>query len=239
MRVNVTRAVATLTLCVALAPAVFGQGNCVHPRIISVTGTAEIKVAPDELILTLGVDSHDKELALAKTNNDQHVKRVLALARAAGVDAKNVQTSALTMGPEYSQERIPKFLDYEISQVITVTLTDLSKYEDLMTSSLNAGVNRVVGIHFLVADPTKFREEARLKAIRAAREKAAAMAAELGQTIGKPWEVTEDTDVDAPFLTANSLSVNYGKMALEQEEPTIAGGEVTIRASVRVSFQLE
>jgi uncharacterized protein len=239
MRVNFTRVFATLTFCAALAPVVLAQDNCVHPRIISVTGTAEIQVAPDELILTLGVDSHDKELTVAKTNNDEHAKKVLALASAAGVDEKRVQTSALTMRPEYSDERVPKFLGYEVSQVITVTLTDLSKYEDLMTSFLKAGVNRVSGINFLVADPRKYREEARLKAIRAAREKAVAMAAELGQTIGKPWEVTEATGFDTSYLTANSYSANYGKLVLEQEEPTIAGGEVTIRASVRVSFQLE
>jgi uncharacterized protein YggE len=239
MRVNFTRVFATLTFCAALAPVVLAQDNCVHPRIISVTGTAEIKVAPDELTLTLGVDSHDKDLALAKTNDDEHVKKVLTLARIAGVDAKNIRTSALTMRPEYSDDRVPKFLGYEVSQVITVTLTDPSKYEDLMTSFLKAGVNRVDAIDFHVADPRKYREEARLKAVRAAREKATAMAAELGQTIGKPWEVTEATDFETPYLTANSLSAGFGKLSVEQAEPTIAGGEVAIRASVRVSFQLE
>jgi uncharacterized protein YggE len=239
MKVNFTRAIATLAFCVAFAPAVFGQDSCTHPRIISVTGTAEVTVAPDEVTLTLGVDSRDKELAVAKKNNDERVKKLLAVAHAAAVDGKNIQTSALTMEPQYSDERIPKFLAYEMSQVITITLTDLSKYEDLITSALNAGVNRVIGIHFFVAEPKKYREEARLKAVRAAREKAKAMAAELGQAIGKPWEVTEATDLEAPYLAVNSFSATYGKLSNQQEEPTIAGGEVAIRASVRVSFQLE
>ena len=41
-----------------------------------------------------------------------------------------------------------------------------------MTGFLKVGVNRVDGIDFLVADPRKYREDARLKAVRAAREKA-------------------------------------------------------------------
>jgi uncharacterized protein len=127
-------------------------------------------------------------------------------------------------------------LGYQVSQVVTLTLTDLSKYEDLMTNSLKAGVNRVDGISFFVADPQKYREEARLKAIRAAREKAKVMAAELGQTIGKPWEVTEGTDFDAQYAPMN---FSVPRKGMQEEEATLAGGEVTIRAIVRVSFQLE
>jgi hypothetical protein len=226
-----------LALCATLIPSLFAQDNCSHPRIISVTGNAEIKVAPDEVTLTLGVDSHDKDLAIAKVENDKRIKKLLNLAHASGVDPKNIQTSALSMGPEYSDQKIPQLLGYQVSQTVTVTLTDLSKYEDLMTNSLRAGVNRVDGINFFVADPRKYREEARLQAVRVAREKAKAMAAELGQTIGKPWEVIEQSDFDAQDMTAN-FGMRY-KMPMQEAQSTVAGGEVTIRALVRVSFQLE
>lgn len=224
-----------------LVPIVVAQENCMHPRIISVTGTAEIKVPPDEVQMTLGVDSHDKDLVVAKTSNDERIKKLMALAHTAGVDAKNIQTSALTMGPEYSDERIPKLLGYQVSQTVTVILTDLSKYEGLMTSFLKVGVNRVDGIDFLVADPKKYREDARLKAVRAAREKASTMASELGQSLGKPWEVTEEAVLDlvGSMGRANFQTREQFAMPMQQEGPTIAGGEVTIRSTVRVSFQLE
>jgi hypothetical protein len=239
MKVKSIRAIAAFTFCMALVPPLFGQDTCGHPRIISVTGNAEIKVAPDEVSLTLGVDSIDKDLAIAKADNDRRIKKLLNLAHAAGVDPKNIQTSALTIGPEYSDEKIPKLLGYQASQTVTVTLTELSKYEDLMTNSLKAGVNRVDGINFFVADPKKYRAEARLQAVRAAREKAKAMATELGQTIGKPWEVTEEPDIDAQAVTVNANSYMRYKMPMQQEQSTVAGGEVTIRSLVRVSFQLE
>jgi len=180
LTVNSTRAVAAFMFCTVLASSLPAQDTSCHPRLISVTGTAEIKVVPDEVAITLGVDSRDKDLAVAKADNDLRMKKLLSVAHAASVESKYIQTSALTMGPEYSDERIPKFLDYQVSQVVIVTLTDLSKYEDLMTNSLKAGVNRVDGVNFFVADPTKYREQARLQALRAARDKAKAMAAELG-----------------------------------------------------------
>jgi uncharacterized protein YggE len=74
--------------------------------------------------------------------------------------------------------------------------------------------------------------------VRVAREKAKAMAVELGQTIGKPWEVIEQSDFDAQDMTANFGGMRY-KMPMQEAQSTVAGGEVTIRALVRVSFQLE
>jgi len=232
---------AAIAICIACAPSLPAQDTFNHPRIISVTGTAEIKVTPDEVTLVLGIESHDKDLTIAKAENDRRGKKLLSLVHAAGVEPKNIQTSALTMGPEYTEEKIPKFLGYQVSQIVTVTLTDLSKYEDLMTNILKVGVNRVDGITFQVAEPKKYREEARLKAVQAARDKAVAMAAQLGQTVGKPWEVTEAADTDYGYLptTANFTAGLFGRASPQQEQSTLAGGEVTIRAIVRISFQLE
>ena len=113
-----------------------------------------------------------------------------------------------------------------------------------MSGSLSAGANQVYGINFRVADPAKYRGEARLKAIRAAREKAITMAAELGQKLGKPLEVVEAGDYDVGTFGNHPVNgrnfVSMGTLAPgDQEESTIAGGAVTIRASVQITFQLE
>jgi len=244
VRTNLVRTVALLTFCMVFVRKLPAQDSFNHPRIISVVGAAEIKVVPNEVALTLGVDSRDKDLSVAKADNDQRMKKLLGLAHSAGVDAKNIQTSALTMGPEYSEDKTPKLLGYNVSQVFTVTLKDLSKYEDLMTSFLKAGVNRVDGINFIVAEPKKYKDEARLEAVNAAREKASAMASQLGQSIGKPWEITEEPNNDYGVL--GGMNANFlvqrgpgGGGGAQQNESTLAGGQVTIRASVRVSFQLE
>lgn len=240
MAANYIRSVLLLALCGASASAILAQDACQRPRTISVVGTAEVKVAPDEVDLTIGIDSHDKDLVVAKTNEDQRMKRLIALARAAGVEEKNIKTNAVTMGPEYSDEKTPRLLGYRVSETVLVELTDISKYEDLMTNFLKAGVNRVEGIDFAVGDPKKYRDEARLKAIRAAQEKARTMAAELAQSLGKPWEVIEDADegMDLTRSVNANATVNFN-VPLQQEAQPLAGGEMIIRATVRVTFQLE
>jgi uncharacterized protein YggE len=215
-----------------------GQVCSIRPRLITVTGTAEVNVAPDEVVLNVGVESRDKDLAAAKSQHDSRVKKTMAETRDAGVTSKDIQTSTLQMSADYSEEKVPRFLAYEVTQTIVVTLKDLSKYESLMTMLLENGVNRINSVNFLVADDRKYKDEARLKAIRAAKEKATAMAAELGQTIGKPWEITENS-ANANYFLANANTFVASRDRAPEEESTVAPGEVTIRASVNVSFQLE
>ena len=121
-------------------------------------------------------------------------------------------------------------------QTTTITLRDLSKYESLMTKLLEAGINRVNGINFGVSETRKYRDEARSKAVRAAKEKAAAMAADLGQTVGKPWDISEESGWNSYQYAANSFSNGRTR---EADESAIAPGQLTIRASVKVSFQLQ
>jgi uncharacterized protein len=244
MTAKMASAFALLIFSLSIVPSIFAQENCIRPREITVNGTSEIKVPPDEVILALGVESRDKDLAVAKANNDTVVKKVLALAHSAGVEPKNIKTSALNMGPNYSEERIPKLFGYQVSQTISVTLTDVSKYENLMTESLRAGANQVYGITFRVAEPAKYKEEARLKAIRAAREKATSMAAELGEKLAKPLNVVEEGSSDFPYQGRLPANVqNSMDLATPEQgigaEPTVAEGVVTIRATVRITFQLE
>jgi uncharacterized protein len=231
-------AVVECVFVIALVQLCPAQNTCPTQRLISVLGTAELNVPPDEALLTFGVENHDKVLSTAKSQNDARLKKVLSVAHAAGVEQKDIKTSTLQMSPDYSDEKIPRLIGYEVSQTIAITLKDISKYEDLMTQLLDAGVNRVDGIYFQVGEPRKYRDEARSKAIDVAKEKAIAMATQLGQTVGKPWEISEqgaDREVFAS-LTAGKARERYG---YNSGDATVAPGQVTISASVKVSFQLE
>jgi uncharacterized protein len=214
------------------------QDGCTRPRLISVTGTAEMNVPPDEVILTVAVQSRDHDLTIAKSQHDSRAKKVLAAARDAGIEPKYIQTSSLHMNPAYSDERVPRFLAYEVAQTIQLTLKDVSKYDSLATRLIAGGVNSIQGVDFRVADSRKYKDDTRLMAIRAAKEKATAMAAELGQNIGKPWEIIEETESNLYQYYQNSRVVG-GIVAPPTNEPTVAPGQIAIRSSVKVSFQLE
>jgi uncharacterized protein YggE len=237
MKSTLTVVSITILCFMVSAQSTVGQDRCPHPRLISVSGTAETNVEPDEVILTVAVQSRDRDLAIAKSQHDVRMKKIIAETGKSGVEPKYVQTSSLEMMPAYSEEKTPRLLAYEVTQTIQITLKDLSKYEMLVTKLLENGVNRIDGVEFQIADSRKYKDETRLRAIRAAKEKATAMAAELGQTIGKPWEINEETG-DGAYGYANTR-VMAGAMAPAISGPTVAPGQITVRSSVRVSFQLD
>ena len=233
LRLSIVFATSVLFVFASIA---FAQDMVPRPRLISVKGTADINVAPDRVRFELAVNTHDKDLKIAKSQHDERIKKVIGLAHGAGIESKDIETSQLKMGPDYSEEKVPKFIGYEVSQTIDITLKDLSKYESLMTAFLNAGVDRVNDITFFVGETRKYKDQARAEALRAAKEKATAMAAELGQTIGKPWSIDENAGGGYSFY-ANSTGES--NVRVSEEEATVAPGQVTIRAAVMVSFLLE
>ena len=73
-----------------------------------------------------------------------------------------------------------------------ITLKDISAFDAVLSDALEAGATYVHGIQFRTTELRKHRDEARALAIRAAHEKAVALAQELGQEVGQPHDIRED-----------------------------------------------
>jgi uncharacterized protein YggE len=176
---------------------VFSSSACVEnklePRLITVTGEAEVRVFPDEVILTFSVETWDKDLGIAKKQNDARVQKVLALAKQYKIEPKLVQTDHLSIEPRYKDGYTREnFIGFFVRKTVAFTLRDTSKFEDLISSVLEAGANYVHGVQFRTAKLRQYRDQARALAIQAAKEKAKALAKELGQKIGKPHSIDEE-----------------------------------------------
>jgi uncharacterized protein YggE len=233
--------ITTLLLYLAFVPHAAGQET--NPPLITVTGQAEVKVVPDEVIFNLEVVTLNLNLQLSKRENDERVKKILTLARSYQIDANDVQTDYLQITPKYSNQEDERknaiFLGYEMSKKVVIRLRDVSKVEGLLSAVLESGANRVQGIDFRSTQMRKYRDQARSMAIKAAQEKAIALTREIGQKIGKAHSISEN--VYAPSYNANAQNVAYSNMrgTYTEEENTIALGQISVSASVTVSFVLE
>jgi uncharacterized protein len=238
-----SRTVSTAVVMLALA-APAGAGT------ITVTGDAEVRVQPNEVILTFGVESMDKELTKAKTDNDLRVKRVLALAKRFAIEPKHVQTDHVDIQPKYrSHHWKSEFLGYQVRKTIVFTLRDTKKVEALVSAALEAGANYVHGVQFRTTELRKYRDKARSMALRAAKEKAVAMAAELGHEIGKPNSIREGGSRHwswynsgwgsrgGRYMAQNTIQ-NMGGSG-QSSGGAIALGQITINAKVNVVFELK
>ena len=93
-----------LAVCSAMAAPAAAFGGWNSEPMISVTGSAEIKLPPDEIFINLGVESRDKVLDTAKTHNDRKVAAVLVFLSSAGVEKKDVSTDFIGIRPEFTHD---------------------------------------------------------------------------------------------------------------------------------------
>lgn len=209
-------------------------------RYITVTGDAEIRVVPDEVLITTGVQTQDKNLNAAKDQNDKIVREVLAITKKYGIEPKHVQTSQINIEPKYRYYENKKIFEgYQVSKTVIVTLKDMSKFENLFSSMLEQGVNYVYNIAFRTSELRKYRDKARIMAIRAAYEKAKALAGELGQTIGKPYVITENSSGSTFAQYRQNVQNVMASDGAGSTEGVIAPGEITVTSSITVKFELQ
>ena len=217
---------------------------------ISVTGDATVKVVPDEIILTLGVETRHKELTEAKSENDKRVRRVIALAKSYGVDPKYIQTDFINISPEYEYINydIDRIVGYRVGKTIVITLKDIDKFDGLYSDVLELGANYVHGIEFRTSELRKYRAQARALAIKAAEEKATALAAELGRSIGNPTHINENHSgwwssygrwwgSRWGGMMSQNVVQNAGLEGYTTEGG-VAPGQIEVNASVSVTFEL-
>ena len=217
-------------------------------RSISVNGTAEIRIPPNEVILTVGVETDSPDIAKARAENDVRVKRIVDAARAHDVPVEHVKTDFLDIQPRYNDTARREFLGYFARRSLVITMRDVSKFESLLSAVLTAGANYVHGIDFRTTDLRKHRDAARTMAITAAREKANALAQALGTRVGAPMSIQEGySGWWSPYsswwgprgggmMAQNAIQMPEGRGG---SDDVLVPGLISVSASVSVTFDLQ
>ncbi|MCW5960868.1 MAG: SIMPL domain-containing protein [Pyrinomonadaceae bacterium] len=239
----------------------FAQDNS-KPVTIDVSGTAEVEIAPDEVIFSLDVTNTESELQKAKSANDAVVAKILALTKRFSISAQDVKTDYISVEKkfEFIREKDVKIYDedgdevgrkefkgYEVSKTVIVRLRDLTRFEDFFSEVVNAGVSEINSVKFQTSKLREMKDRARGLAMKAAYEKASAMAGAIGQTIGKAVSVVEVDNSNRGYslsgLNSNS-NMTFGSFSPEivsssESVATFAPGAIKVEASVKVSFLLK
>jgi len=210
--------------------------------MVSVTGTGEVKAAPDYVEIALGVEIRNRDLQNALGQNDDRIHEILALARKSGIEDKDLQTDYVSIRPSYNDSKNGRTLEYYlVRKSVRLTLRDLSKFESLFSALVQAGANHVDGVEFGVKDIRKLRDQAREMAVVAAREKAEAMAGKLGQKIGKAFRIEESLPpVENQYGGGYARGYANAAQSLPGGEAGsgFAPGQIKVEARVSIQFEL-
>jgi uncharacterized protein YggE len=260
-----------ITLLIFTLTPAFSQIWQAKPQI-SVSGSAEVKVVPDEIYLNVGIETRDKDLQAAKKQNDDHVSGALDFLKHNGVKEKDVKTDYISIQPVYLRENetyndpntglsvanrdngvlSTKPLYYIVRKSIGIKLTNIESFDGVLSGLITNGVNVVQGIDFRTSDLRKYRDKARAMAIQAAKEKAEAMASELGVKLGKADSVNENDFGGWSSLSRNSWgqgggggggmyqnASQNGGGGTGSDEGALSVGQISVSANVNVTFLIE
>ena len=198
---------------------------------VEVVGEGIVYVTPDMVNISISIEKEGLDLKNLRQKNGEAVAQVLQLL-SKELPMENFQTSYVSL----YKDDYNKLNKYRVVQNINIKLEDISKYDNLMNTIFDAGVNRIDGISFGVKNKEKLLQEARIAAIDDARKKALLYAVSLDQNIGKAIQIKE---VNSHFNDIQPVE-RMSKMSLGStgNDNTLAVGKIAIEAQVNVAFEL-
>jgi len=198
--------------------------------LVTVTGEASLSVAPDSAVIRIGVTSQGKTAKAASETNAKQMTAVLAAIKADGIAERDIQTSRLSLQPQYDPNKggTANLLGFQVTNQLTVTIRDIGKLPDLLDGAIAAGANEMSGIEFVVSGQSKLLDQVRAEAIADAHRKAVLYAQAAGVKVGPVTMISEEGA--SPPVPA--------MRALRAGAVPIAPGEQTLRATVTVSYEL-
>ena len=200
---------------------------------ITVTGTGKVSGVPNQLSLSMGVQTSAGSVATALREANAAARSVAAVLRRSGVASSDIQTSGLSIYPNYSgSSGVPS--GYQVSEELTITLRRLSVAGSQISAAARAGGNATTidGVSLNLSDTSSLLAAARTKAVTDARAKAAAYARALGRPLGPVISMSEGQPTQPPVYpepfasaahAASSVPVHPGTQQLSVTVTVIFG----------------
>lgn len=203
-----------------------------QPPFVEVVGKGVVKVVPDQVVIQSRIEHTGESASAVKAENDQVVNKVIAYLKSRGISSSQIKTEYIRLNKDYNYNT--KETTYSANQAISIRLTDLAKYESIMSGLLESGLNRIDGVQFQSSNKEELQKKARREAVLNARQKAEELANALDQEIGKAQHISE--------LNEGNFQPVYRSMEMQadlDDRETIAPGEMEISIKVNVRFILK
>lgn len=204
--------------------------------VITVTGEGRVDQAPDMATLSLGVTTEGATAAEALSANSAEIARVLERLSAAGVEARDVQTSGLSVNPNWqhnSSGEAPKIAGFIASNGVTVRIRALEGLGAVLDAAVKDGANQLNGVEFGLQDPRPSQDEARRRAVADAKARAELLAGAAGVKLGAIRSISESMGMQPPMPMFRMVA----EAAAGALVP-VAGGEVSTAANVTIVWAI-
>lgn len=223
-------------LCLSLFGLVSLSAQSGTIPLIEVEGTSVIYVQPDEIILNITITEKDDNHLAVRQKSKEKTKKALDFLQSKGIQNKHIQTKFLNIGPRFKY-KVNEVDYFEATQRIAICIIDITRYDEILDGLFALGINRVSSPTFVSSKMIETKNKARKIAMQKAKAKAALLAGELGQNIGKAQAIREVKYSSSNF--ANSYTTTPELESADFDAGmSFAPGQIEIKATVKVSFLL-
>ncbi len=204
------------------------------PPSIRTNGEAIITAKPDRAQIDVGIVTQANSSQTAATQNAQKLETALTqLRKLLGTDA-DLKTISYSLSPNYRYPTgggEPTISGYTTSNILRVTLDDLTRVGKVIDTATSSGVNRIQNLQFTLKDGQSVEAQALSEASLKARKKAETLASALGLKIVRVLSITESSPVVIPMS-----NVTFARA--EKAATPIEPGTIEVRATVALTVEI-
>ena len=210
------------------------------PRQISMEGEASMMIAPDMATVSIGVETEGGNIADIKHDNDIRVAAIYDAVKGLGIATKDMQTSELSIQPVYDfSGRRRKFLRYEMRNLVTITVRKLDIIEKVINASVREGSNVLEGVQFVVSNRDRLIDSLQVEAAKNARTRASDLATAVGVKLGKAITISASRMHEPGLMYGRKAFAAMSDAVGNEASTPVSGGEMRLRSTVSITFELE
>lgn len=204
--------------------------------LVAVAVQGEARRAPDVATLSVGVVTEAPDGNAAMRANAERMSKVMDAIKRVGIAEKDVQTSGVSLSPQYQyrDQQTPRITGYQASNTVSLKVREIAELGEVMDALAGAGANQIYGPNFEIDEPEPVLGEARRAAIEQARARAATYASALGMKVRRIVSINEGAGGGIRPMPYMAMS----KAADAAESTPIAPGENTLSVNLEVVFEL-
>jgi uncharacterized protein YggE len=229
--------------------------------LLSLTAEGQSRRTPDIALFNAGVVTQAATATEALADNSRRMDRVIAALKRAGIAERDIQTSAISLQPRYSDpERdaqmlarstgrpyVPpteaaKIIGYEARNTVQVRVRKLGEMGKIIDTLISEGANQVDGPNFTLDEPREALDEARREAVAVGRQRAELYAQATGMRVARLLSVSEGGGyypVQQAIVVTGSR-MGYGGAPPPPPPPPapVSPGELSLGVNLSMQFEL-
>ena len=211
--------------------------------VIELSVFEQIEVEPDMATISTGVQTDADTAVEALRRNSAEMERLVALIRALGIPARDIQTASINLNPRYDYnnrgDQPPRFLGYQASNQVTVKLRDLDRVGEVLDAMVEAGATNINGPQFSIEDDEAAKAQARSNALERGRAQAEEYARLAGYTGVRLLQVAEairgSGGMENDVVTVSGARM---RMAPPAPPPPVAPGVVATGVGIALTYEM-